>query len=877
MYWRPDVLVLDDPSEGLSPAARERLAQLLMPGAPHSAWCAMIVASRDRDLMDRVCNVVIDATDGNYTKGYLSQGDFLRFHSFTLWQPGGSGLRATQAACAFGSLAAQAVLPTWAAASGEQAQTIACTCLRSARAFVLFCSPPSPLRVLDAGTGTGLLSLVLAQQWDRAGRDPSAFQAWGVDVDEPAATVAAANFAASPWAESLRAVHASFGEWVQNACAGGGPLPDICICNPPYGNVVLNEKPGCSAEEVLSRRRALERSFMPLDEVCQSALRMGCRELWVLWGNAEDAEVRGAAARSGWVPALLVRFQRSPRRPKPLRERLAACAPGRRFRRAAAAGRGSGRGRSSSPLPAQVGVFPEAVEERTMLWYDEGGAPSQEWRSVVESLYYWRMENYRGEVSVELSSDGHAVTANTVEGTLGCAMRFIGTVGPFSVSKIGRRPGSRDHWAKVFDARPADSALRETGLLRLANMFDIDLEMQKPAVEHDGGFAVMLDFKMACTSPDTPPPEWSRPKQTAASKLPPGPRWWATVEAQRAMPHLGFQGRTSKPHRSQPTAGLENRTRRESSCCGACFAVVLLICNKGACGHSAEWFGTQALRALDHAGFRRTAARDTAPQTEQPRCALDGADGIARRLQDWLDHCQADRGELPSQHEGGMSNFTEPEAAAEDARSLEGRGPHAPRVATDLPSGERCQVPAQLEVLEAELRACCRDTSYESPMKLEAIPADHLSLWSEAIGPASRTAEEAVDAAAALGLKLPDPNPFIAEDLSVKPLPEGGVPKKPVLLPTDGLAPVARIYHRQDDVFRQPKASISFVIYTPFPMSEGIGMQELLAQLPLRRALVQDRCRGVDGVRLRRVRCGRQLLPVLWRRIHHADFGWLQR
>jgi len=116
-------------------------------------------------------------------------------------------------------------------------------------------------------------------------------------------------------------------------------------------------------------------------------------------------------------------------------------------------------------------------------------------------------------------------------------------------------------------------------------------------------------------------------------------------------------------------------------------------------------------------------------------------------------------------------------------------------------------------------RCTDKDTSYESPMKLEAIPADHLSLWSEAIGPASRTAEEAVDAAAALGLKLPDPNPFIAEDLSVKPLPEGGVPKKPVLLPTDGLAPVARIYHRQDDVFRQPKASISFVIYTPFPMS----------------------------------------------------------
>jgi insulysin len=105
-------------------------------------------------------------------------------------------------------------------------------------------------------------------------------------------------------------------------------------------------------------------------------------------------------------------------------------------------------------------------------------------------------------------------------------------------------------------------------------------------------------------------------------------------------------------------------------------------------------------------------------------------------------------------------------------------------------------------------RCTDKDSSYESPLKYEEIPAEWLQSWTGALG----RAEE-------LGLQLPKENPFVPEDLSLKPLPEGGSPKEPVRLQCTNLQPVSVMYHRQDDTFKQPKATVSFTIYTPFPMS----------------------------------------------------------
>ncbi|SHK49533.1 tRNA1(Val) (adenine(37)-N6)-methyltransferase [Hymenobacter psychrotolerans] len=78
-------------------------------------------------------------------------------------------------------------------------------------------------RILDVGTGTGLLALMAAQ------RNPAA-HVEAVELDPAAAAQAEANFATSPWATRLT-VH----RMPLAAFAAARPAPfDHIICNPPF-------------------------------------------------------------------------------------------------------------------------------------------------------------------------------------------------------------------------------------------------------------------------------------------------------------------------------------------------------------------------------------------------------------------------------------------------------------------------------------------------------------------------------------------------------------------------------------------------------------------------------------------------------------------
>lgn len=87
---------------------------------------------------------------------------------------------------------------------------------------------PDDRRALDVGTGTGLIALMLAQRSAALVSTPAAEMGiLGIDIDPAAAGEAAANFAASPWADRLTALPVSLQSFT------GGPF-DLIISNPPF-------------------------------------------------------------------------------------------------------------------------------------------------------------------------------------------------------------------------------------------------------------------------------------------------------------------------------------------------------------------------------------------------------------------------------------------------------------------------------------------------------------------------------------------------------------------------------------------------------------------------------------------------------------------
>ncbi|RZK18841.1 MAG: methyltransferase domain-containing protein, partial [Hymenobacter sp.] len=78
-------------------------------------------------------------------------------------------------------------------------------------------------RVLDLGTGTGLLALMAAQRAPAASIE-------AIELDPAAAAQAAANVAASPWADRIQVRPLSLAAY---AATGPGVFSHI-ICNPPF-------------------------------------------------------------------------------------------------------------------------------------------------------------------------------------------------------------------------------------------------------------------------------------------------------------------------------------------------------------------------------------------------------------------------------------------------------------------------------------------------------------------------------------------------------------------------------------------------------------------------------------------------------------------
>ena len=110
----------------------------------------------------------------------------------------------------------------------EQGQTAMKVCTDSC-IFGAYVQPKPEIRsVLDIGTGTGLLSLMLAQRLCK--HLPSEVQIDAVEIEKAAYEQACQNVAASPWANQVRVHHQAIQAYAQSS----SQTYDLIITNPPF-------------------------------------------------------------------------------------------------------------------------------------------------------------------------------------------------------------------------------------------------------------------------------------------------------------------------------------------------------------------------------------------------------------------------------------------------------------------------------------------------------------------------------------------------------------------------------------------------------------------------------------------------------------------
>ena len=90
-------------------------------------------------------------------------------------------------------------------------------------------SPDKKFEILDIGTGTGVIALIIAQRLQYISPQASIL---AIDSDEPSAIEAKENFSSSPWPAMLEAKYLSIQELALNKFFEN--RFDIIASNPPY-------------------------------------------------------------------------------------------------------------------------------------------------------------------------------------------------------------------------------------------------------------------------------------------------------------------------------------------------------------------------------------------------------------------------------------------------------------------------------------------------------------------------------------------------------------------------------------------------------------------------------------------------------------------
>ena len=154
----------------------------------------------------------------------------------------------------------------------------------------------NPKRILDIGTGSGLVALMMAQRFPEA-------RVTAVELEPVAAEQARENFRESPFSDRIELVESDFLAWSLDQQDSW----DCVVCNPPF----FRDKP---KSPQAARNLARHDDTLPIEGLFDSlnALATPLTRFSVVWPTERLADLNGAAHAAGWFARRTLNIHGTP-------------------------------------------------------------------------------------------------------------------------------------------------------------------------------------------------------------------------------------------------------------------------------------------------------------------------------------------------------------------------------------------------------------------------------------------------------------------------------------------------------------------------------------------------------------------------------------
>lgn len=159
--------------------------------------------------------------------------------------------------------------------------------------------------ILDAGTGTGTIALMMAQRLSGMALDWHDVRITGIDIDEASAGEALMNFNLSPWSSALSARHTSLKDFMPSERL------DLIVSNPPFFDDSL--LPPLERRSMARHTVGPALSFYSLVDYSREHLRPDGRLAVILPSDQELRTVRYAVS-CGLYPFRILRIRTTPKK-----------------------------------------------------------------------------------------------------------------------------------------------------------------------------------------------------------------------------------------------------------------------------------------------------------------------------------------------------------------------------------------------------------------------------------------------------------------------------------------------------------------------------------------------------------------------------------